>query len=234
MATTAFLSMWLSNTATAAMMLPIAHAVIKEVHRDNATERRHSQEEEGVCGFTSHQMKQKRRNRRERDGIGLGRGNRGSSSLEPGVEDETTTVRETQFNAEPETEASPSERGGRTVREGTEQRIEGSSENERDGEVDINLVAVRRSRPVTDTDKEREDWTFQEPEGVPEERTFKRLSKVLMLGVAYAANIGGTATLTGTGPNIVLRGNVETWVTRLINIFSFDAAIVTCVLTRRQ
>jgi len=35
MATTAFLSMWISNTATTAMMIPIAHAVLTElnIHR---------------------------------------------------------------------------------------------------------------------------------------------------------------------------------------------------------
>ena len=36
MATTAFLSMWISNTATAAMMLAIAHAVLRELDEETS------------------------------------------------------------------------------------------------------------------------------------------------------------------------------------------------------
>ena len=46
MCTTAFLSMWISNTATAAMMLPIAHAVLVQIKEQQISDKR-SDEENG-------------------------------------------------------------------------------------------------------------------------------------------------------------------------------------------
>ena len=47
------------------------------------------------------------------------------------------------------------------------------------------------------------------------------MSKVFALGVAYASNTGGIATLVGTPPNIILQGIANEYVTLLLtNIYT--------------
>ncbi|XP_062199589.1 tonoplast dicarboxylate transporter-like [Phragmites australis] len=50
-----------------------------------------------------------------------------------------------------------------------------------------------------------------ELEGVANAREVQRFSKALVLGVVYASTIGGMATLTGTGANIILVGMWSTY-----------------------
>uniref|UniRef100_A0A8C8T3Q8 Solute carrier family 13 (sodium-dependent dicarboxylate transporter), member 3 n=1 Tax=Peromyscus maniculatus bairdii TaxID=230844 RepID=A0A8C8T3Q8_PERMB len=131
MVTTSFLSMWLSNTASTAMMLPIANAILKSLF--------------------GHREAQKDLHREGDESAAAVRGN-----------------------------------GLRTVP--TEMQFLASSEGGHPEEAEAPLEL-----PV---DSKEEEYR-------------KNIWKGFLISIPYSASIGGTATLTGTAPNLILLGQLK-------------------------
>ncbi|XP_052037534.1 Na(+)/dicarboxylate cotransporter 3 isoform X1 [Apodemus sylvaticus] len=133
MVTTSFLSMWLSNTASTAMMLPIASAILKSLFGQR--EARKDLPQEGA-----------------------------------------------------ESTAAVQGNGLRTVP--TEMQLLASSEggHPEDAEAPLEL-----------------------PDDSKEEEHRRNIWKGFLISIPYSASIGGTATLTGTAPNLILLGQLKSF-----------------------
>ena len=156
-----FLSMWISNTATTAMMIPMVEAVLEQLRPKHEAE----EGEEAMPTYRGY---------------------------------------------ETEVELFPMERNGTVV----------SDEEEKRSLVDKTEIDAVPNPTTPDSPPAGQMdplVTFQNQLSIPkcpvnlvqEQARFDNMTKGFLLSVAYAANVGGVATLTGTPPNLILKGFVD-------------------------
>lgn len=177
MATTWFLSMWISNTAATSMMIPIIEAVMQNMEhvRKGAL---------GEVGLENDAYE-------ESSGMSTG-----ISTVDLSSDSDRSSDIPLK---EPPVTFSPMPNGDGPV----PKHFVGVPENNIDGD----LSDVKSTNYTVTTQKINREESTEEP--VSGSKELRRFAKGFALSVAYGANIGGIATLTGTPPNLVLKQEAD-------------------------
>ncbi|XP_072040282.1 Na(+)/citrate cotransporter-like [Amphiura filiformis] len=197
MITTAFLSMWMSNTATTAMMIPIAQAVLNELKETDVDEENGENVDDDVV--TSDSTENNGNNKESlptyQETIEMEDVNRENNFVTPKIyapNPSTSTPNSTTNPSMLTSMLTPNFKSSRHDHEADAVSIK--SINHIKSEASI---AGSNAACSNHGDEEEEDHSYV------------YICKGIILSVPYAANIGGTGTLIGTGPNLVLIGQAE-------------------------
>ncbi|CAG7732984.1 unnamed protein product [Allacma fusca] len=190
MLTTMFLSMWISNTATTAMMVPIVLAVLEELNKTKFSDRKVS-----VASTYSYRL----------NGVGA---NGIVNTAKPGqvevdVPNDQVSVKEIPLEKR---------------KTGVEKTKDKSEENCNKELKKVLLIAVYVAANIGGTFlpfsgsvsstfyrfTKSTGFLNSSPQRNPEEESFRKQQKLMYLfATAYSSNIGGTGVVTGTAPNLI-------------------------------
>lgn len=186
MAVTAFLSMWISNTATTAMMLPIAVATVKTITGEGAEEDTSTSQNsdpeadqmEMVCGSPVSS------GNHLHDGFD-GPLLKSSDSLKVSNPKHMALTRVTSYESNPSSMDSSADHI--LIPDQSFQTVCGDADQSYQQLVSRKIVRKKKSKENS-----------------------KLLMKAMLLSVAYSANIGGIGTLIGTPVNLILVDQIKT------------------------